>query len=101
MARIPLRIGYARDGRSLLLNDAIEPPVPAAYGHQVYYYLQLLFRAGVITKPELVENVRLCVTDAEENWAVEEAGRSGLERTAFSRGGRAGGSLRRRQTVAA
>jgi len=78
LARIPLRIGYARDGRSLLLNDAIEPPVPAAYGHQVYYYLQLLFRAGVITKPELVENVRLCVTDAEENWAVKKLDALGL-----------------------
>lgn len=44
LARIPLRIGYARDSRSFLLHDAIEPPLPAAYGHEVYYYLQLLFR---------------------------------------------------------
>ena len=43
LARIPLRIGYARDGRSFMLHDAIEPPLTAAYGHQVYYYLQSPF----------------------------------------------------------
>ena len=44
-ARIPVRIGYARDGRSALLTEAVEVSPPAAYGHQAYYYLQLLFRA--------------------------------------------------------
>ena len=28
LARVPLRIGYACDGRSFLLHDAIEPPLP-------------------------------------------------------------------------
>ena len=72
MARIPLRIGYARDGRSLLLHDPIEPPAPAAYGHQVNYYLQLLFRAGIIDKPKPVEEIRLRITEAEKNWAAKK-----------------------------
>jgi len=45
-AHIPRRIGYARDGRSLLLTDAIEAPklgeIPA---HEKFYYLELLRRA--------------------------------------------------------
>jgi lipopolysaccharide heptosyltransferase II len=72
LARIPLRIGYARDGRSLLLHDAIEPPSPAAYGHQVNYYLQLLFRAGMIARPSTVAGVRLRLTDTERGWAARK-----------------------------
>jgi heptosyltransferase-2 len=53
-ARIPERIGYARDGRSLLLTRAI--PVPAAGSippHERFYYLELLHRAGILdTLPE-------------------------------------------------
>lgn len=79
LARIPLRIGYARDGRSFLLHDAIEPPVPAAYGHQVYYYLELLFRAGIIPKPDQVEEIRLRLTDAEKAWALKKMDTLGLE----------------------
>lgn len=47
LARIPHRVGYARDGRGWLLTQAIEPPraggIPA---HEVYYYLELIRRAG-------------------------------------------------------
>jgi heptosyltransferase-2 len=45
-AGIPERIGYARDGRSMLLTKAI--PVPRAGelpAHESYYYLELLRRA--------------------------------------------------------
>ncbi|HXY23587.1 MAG TPA: lipopolysaccharide heptosyltransferase II [Candidatus Acidoferrum sp.] len=46
-AGIPERIGYARDGRSILLSKAIPVPklgeVPA---HEKFYYLELLRRAG-------------------------------------------------------
>jgi len=69
LAGIPVRIGYARDGRRALLTRAIETPPAAAYGHHVYYYLQLLFRAGVIPKFEPVEEVRLGVGKAERAWA--------------------------------
>jgi heptosyltransferase II len=83
LARIPMRIGYARDGRSFLLDDAIEPPTPAAYGHQIYYYLQLLFRAGFIEKPRLVEEIRLRLTDGERNWAAKKLEALGLSGPRF------------------
>jgi heptosyltransferase-2 len=48
-AGIPVRIGYARDGRSPLLTKAIAVPrageIPR---HERFYYLELLRRAGVI-----------------------------------------------------
>jgi len=69
-AGIPLRIGYARDGRSWLLDDAIEPPLEAACGHQVYYYLELLFRAGIIPAPPPVEKIQLRLTDEEKRAAA-------------------------------
>ncbi len=53
-------IGYARDGRSPLLSDAITPPrkgeIPA---HQRFYYLELLRRAGLIDTLPDVPEIRL------------------------------------------
>jgi heptosyltransferase-2 len=77
-ARIPLRIGYARDGRGWLLHDAIEPPLPAAYGHQAYYYLQLLFRAGIIGTPPPVREIRLRLSEAEKQGAERKLDALGL-----------------------
>ncbi len=82
-ARIPVRIGYARDGRGRLLTDAVEAPPEAAYGHQAYYYLQLLLRAGLIEKPKPVGEVRLAVTGPEKKWAtrrLESMGLGGLRK---------------------
>ncbi len=46
-AGIPERIGYARDGRSLLLTKAVAVPKPGEIpAHEQYYYLELLRRAG-------------------------------------------------------
>jgi len=46
-AGIPERIGYARDGRGLLLTRAVKAPrlgeIPA---HEMFYYLELLRRVG-------------------------------------------------------
>lgn len=83
LARIPLRLGYARDHRGPLLHDAIEPPLPAAYGHQAYYYLELLFRAGLIDKPQPVKEIRLRLTDAEKGWAAKKMDSLGLEGPRF------------------
>lgn len=59
-ARIPVRIGYARDGRGLLLSDPIAPPKPGEIPeHQRYYYLELLRRAGLIERLPEVEAIRL------------------------------------------
>jgi heptosyltransferase-2 len=46
-AGIPERIGYARDGRSLLLTKAVPVPKPGEIpAHERFYYLELLRRAG-------------------------------------------------------
>lgn len=49
LAGIPRRIGYARDARGFLLSEAVPPPrageIPR---HEVYYYLELLRRAGLV-----------------------------------------------------
>jgi heptosyltransferase II len=46
-AGIPQRIGYARDGRSLLLTKAVSVPRPGEIPpHEKFYYLELLRRVG-------------------------------------------------------
>jgi heptosyltransferase-2 len=48
-ARIPERIGYARDGRRALLTRAVPVPKPGEIPrHERFYYLELLHRAGVL-----------------------------------------------------
>lgn len=48
-ADIPERIGYARDGRGLLLTKAIRVPKPGEIpAHEQFYYTELLRRAGWI-----------------------------------------------------
>lgn len=62
-AGIPERIGYARDGRSLLLTKAIALPktgeIPA---HEKFYYLELVRRAGWLDSIEDVRFIPLVVT---------------------------------------
>jgi heptosyltransferase II len=77
-ARIPVRIGYATDGRSSLLTDAIGLPPPVHYGHQSGYYLQLLFRAGLIEDAQPPSQVRLQVQQAEKTWASKRLKTLGL-----------------------
>ncbi len=59
-ARIPERIGYARDGRSFLLTRAISVPrkgeIPP---HERFYYLELLRRAGIIDELPASDSIRL------------------------------------------
>ncbi|RMF83234.1 MAG: lipopolysaccharide heptosyltransferase II [Planctomycetota bacterium] len=69
LARIPRRIGYARDGRGWLLTDAVQPSrtngrfTPVS---MVDFYARLSRRLGVtVTQRRL----RLCVTDAERREA--------------------------------
>ena len=60
LAGIPVRIGYARDGRGLLLSDPIVVPKPGEIeDHQRYYYLEMLRRAGLIDHLPEVPAVRL------------------------------------------
>jgi heptosyltransferase-2 len=61
-AGIPRRIGYARDGRSLLLTQPVAVPKPGEIpSHESYYYLELLRRAGWLDKLPQVGQIRLHV----------------------------------------
>ncbi|MBI5232985.1 MAG: lipopolysaccharide heptosyltransferase II [Deltaproteobacteria bacterium] len=46
LARIPQRIGYARDSRSWLLTKAVKAPYPQRKDHQVFHYLNLVKEIG-------------------------------------------------------
>ena len=60
MARIPVRIGYKRDARGLLLTQAVPVPEPGDIPrHERFYYLELLRRAGLIERFPLVTDIRL------------------------------------------
>ena len=66
-ARIPIRCGYARDGRSWLLSHPVPLPrqgeIPP---HECYYYLELLRRLGVLRQLPQVEQIRLVRPPARE-----------------------------------
>ena len=77
-AGIPERIGYARDGRSLLLTKAI--PVPKAGEiptHEKFYYLELLRRAGWLDTLPDEPFIQLCIPDASRRRAADFLAASG------------------------
>jgi heptosyltransferase-2 len=65
-AGIPERIGYARDGRSLLLTKVVSVPKAGEIPpHEQYYYLELLRRAGWLDS--LPNETFICLDVPEEN----------------------------------
>ncbi len=77
-ARVPVRIGYDLESRGSLLTDAVPVPPPELYGHQSNFYLQLLFRAGLVQKLEPVERISLRVQSSEKAWAARQLKALGL-----------------------
>lgn len=78
-AGIPKRIGYARDGRSLLLTKPI--PVPKAGEippHEKFYYLELLRRAGWIDSLPDESFIPLDVLESSRRRAEEFLSQSGV-----------------------
>jgi heptosyltransferase-2 len=80
-AKIPERIGYARDFRSMLLTKAVKVPrhgeIPA---HEKFYYLELLRRAGWMDRLPDVAHIALKVSEERKRLAEEKlrsAGSSG------------------------
>ncbi len=72
LAGVKRRVGYARDGRSWLLTDAIALPAKGEIPrHERFYYLEMLRRAGLIEAIPDVPEIRLD--------GVAEARRRGAE----------------------
>jgi len=71
-AAIPERIGYARDGRSILLTKAPRVPksgeIPA---HEQFYYLELLKRVGWLDSPRGEQLISLNVSDEKSQRAAD------------------------------
>jgi len=64
-AGISERIGYARDGRGILLTKSIATPKPGEIpAHEKFYYLELLRRAGFIENLPDDAHIALQVSDA-------------------------------------
>jgi heptosyltransferase II len=90
-AQIPQRIGYARDGRSVLLTKAVTVPkkgeIPA---HESLYYLELLRRAGWLETIPEVTQISLCFNAGAAEAAearLQQAGlRTGAKRIAVAPG---------------
>ncbi|HEY4817179.1 MAG TPA: lipopolysaccharide heptosyltransferase II [Candidatus Acidoferrum sp.] len=77
-AGIPERIGYARDGRNLLLTKKIAVPKPGQIPpHEQFYYLELLRRAGWIDSLPNESFVRLEVTQEQRLRAEQTLAASG------------------------
>jgi heptosyltransferase-2 len=83
-ARIPERIGYARDGRSFLLTKAIPLPrhseIPA---HEKFYYLELLRRAGWLDSVQDETFIELHVPEEKRRRADEFLCKSGVRQGAL------------------
>ena len=83
-ARIPERIGYARDARSFLLTKAIPLPrhgeIPA---HEKFYYLELLRRAGWLDSVQDETFISLRVSEEKRRSADEFLCESGVRQGAL------------------
>jgi len=85
-ARIPLRIGYARDGRSLLLTHAIPIDPEVRQAHQVYYYLGVLAGAGFLKSQPWRSPKPLPTCDLDIRESDREAARSLLRKHGIEAG---------------
>lgn len=75
LARIPRRLGFTTDGRTLLLTERIRTWRPLKHGHLVDYYLGLLAGAGMTLHGR---RLTLVLTAAERQAARQALSREGL-----------------------
>jgi len=82
-AKIPERIGYARDGRTFLLTKAVPVPhngeIPA---HEKFYYLELLRRAGWLDSVPEESFISLRIPEEKSRRAEEFLSNSGVRQGA-------------------
>jgi heptosyltransferase-2 len=83
-AGIPERIGYARDGRSLLLTKALPVPKPGEIPvHEQYYYLELLRRSGWLDSLPNESFIQLNVPEGNRQRAAEFLLSAGVRSDSF------------------
>jgi len=83
-AGIPKRIGYARDGRSLLLTHAVPVPKPGEIPpHEKFYYLELLKRAAWIDRYDDEQHITLRVPDSSKHRAMQKLVEAGSRANAM------------------
>jgi len=75
LAGIPIRIGYADEGRSFLLTHRISRRKEVLRSHRVYYYHELL---GFLEKMNDLVPLRLPLREEDRTWAEEVLKESGL-----------------------
>ena len=90
-ARIPERIGYARDRRGPLLSKAIPVPKEGEIPrHESHYYLELIRRAGWIESRGEIAPIRVCIPlsarEAAETTLLRAGAREGAWRCAIAPG---------------
>lgn len=90
-ARIPRRIGYARDGRRFLLTKAVPAPKAGEIPpHEQFYYLELLRRAGWLDnytgETRLTLRVDPCAQENAERSLLRAGAHSGKLRVALGAG---------------
>jgi heptosyltransferase II len=79
LADIPVRIGYNRDARGLLLTHAIRVPEPGDIPrHERFYYLELLRRAGLIERFPSSDAIRMEGVDAARQAGAERLAAKGI-----------------------
>ena len=83
-AGIPERIGYARDGRGLLLTRGVPVPRPAEIPkHECHYYLELLRRAGWIESVPAIPPIRLAISEPAREAAESALRAAGARENAW------------------
>jgi heptosyltransferase-2 len=80
LARVPVRIGYASDGRGLLLTHGVKRTQEVRRVHETSYYLHMLRGAGLLTEEPPPEGVqpRMQLPPEQEQWADEFLAEHGI-----------------------
>jgi heptosyltransferase-2 len=66
LARIPIRIGYQSEGRSLFLTHGIRRTKEILHGHRVHYYRKLIEALG---KTEGLPSPKIFLREEDRRWA--------------------------------
>lgn len=79
-ARIPVRVGYASDGRGPLLTHGVKRTPAVRRVHETSYYLHMLRGAGLLKEEPPPEGVQpeLRLSAEHEKWADEFLAHNGL-----------------------